>query len=96
MIDPYRVLGVTAGADDASIRTAYLAAIRACPPERDAARFERIRAAFEAISDARRRRFHAIFDVSPPTPADLLHAVDGDFVPARPTLQVLQRLLGRT
>ena len=61
MIDPYRELGVGTDADDASIRNAYLTAIRACPPERDAARFERIRSAFEAISDARKRRSHALF-----------------------------------
>lgn len=95
MIDPYRVLGIGAEADDASIRSAYLAAIRACPPERDAARFERIRSAFEAVSDARQRRSHALFDVSPPTPADLLHTVDGNFVPGPPSLAALQHLLGR-
>lgn len=93
MIDPYRTLGVGKDADDAAIRAAYLAAIRACPPERDAARFERIRAAFEAIADARSRRSHALFDISLPTPADLLHAVDGGFVPGPPSLSVLQRVL---
>lgn len=96
MIDPYRVLGVAADSDDAAIREAYLAAIRACPPERDPGRFERIRAAFEAVADARRRRFHALFDTSLPTPEDLLHAVDADaaFKPGPPSLPALRRLLG--
>ena len=35
MTDPYRLLGVPETADDEAIRAAYLAAIRACPPERD-------------------------------------------------------------
>ncbi len=95
MIDPYRTLGITAEADDAAVRSAYLTAIRACPPERNAVQFERIRAAFESLSNARKRRSHALFDVSPPTPADLLHAVDGDFVPGPPSLSALQTLLGR-
>ncbi|MBK7002668.1 MAG: DnaJ domain-containing protein [Rhodoferax sp.] len=94
MIDPYRELGVGTDADDASIRSAYLTAIRACPPERDAARFERIRRAFEAISDARKRRSHALFDTSLPTPADVLHAVGADFVPGPVRLDHLRRVLG--
>ena len=49
MTDPYHVLGVAETADDSSIRAAYLAAVRACPPERDRQRFEQVRAAFEAI-----------------------------------------------
>lgn len=93
MIDPYRELGVGTDADDASIRNAYLTAIRACPPERDAARFERIRRAFEAIADERKRRSHALFDTSPPTPADLLHAVGADFVPGPVRLDHLRRVL---
>ncbi len=94
MINPFLVLGVAPDSDDAVIRAAYLAAVRACPPERDAARFASIRSAYEAIADARRRRFHALFDTSSPTPADLVHAVDSVFKPTPPNLQVLHRLLG--
>jgi len=94
MIDPYRVLGVSAQADDVSVRTAYLSAIRACPPERDAVRFERIRSAYEAISDARRRRMHALFDVSDAMPSDLVHAVMGDAKLGRPSVAAVHKLLG--
>jgi curved DNA-binding protein CbpA len=94
MIDPYRVLGVAMSADDETIRSAYLAAIRDCPPERDRERFERVRAAYEEVSDARRRLAHALFDVSEPSLEDLLAAVSDDFQPRRPDEGRLRRLLG--
>jgi hypothetical protein len=75
MTDPYRILGVLPDADDAAIRAAYLAAIRACPPERDAARFERVRTAFEAVGTARARLAHTLFDTTVPSPADVLAAL---------------------
>ncbi|MDP2787808.1 MAG: molecular chaperone DnaJ [Pseudomonadota bacterium] len=106
MTDPYRLLGVPDRAyektaeDDADfdeiIRQAYLAAIRECPPERDRQRFERIRAAFEAIASARARLSHALFDTTPPTPEDLLAALQTEFQPQRPSEQRLCRVLGST
>ena len=75
MTDPYRTLGVAPDAGDEAIRAAYLAAVRACPPERDAARFERVRAAFEAIGSERARLAHRLFDTTVPSPDDVLAAV---------------------
>lgn len=78
MTDPYRILGVTSEADDDTIRAAYLAAVRACPPERDAARFEQVRAAYETIGTAGARLAHALFDATIPSPEDMLSlALDG-------------------
>lgn len=94
MIDPYRVLGVDPTADDETIRAAYLAAIRESPPERDRERFERVRRAYEAISDRRRRLAHELFDRTEPTLDDLLTAVSSDFAPRRPTERRLLRVLG--
>lgn len=94
MIDPYRVLGVELAATDETIRAAYLAAIRESPPERDSARFESVRAAYEAIGDHRRRLAHELFDRSTPTVDDLLSAVSSDFLPQRPTERRLLRVLG--
>ena len=94
MIDPYRTLGVDATAGDETIRAAYLAAIRESPPERDRARFERVRQAYEAISDHRRRLAHELFDRSEPIIDDLLYAVASDFEPRRPTERRLLRVLG--
>ncbi|HRD92023.1 MAG TPA: DnaJ domain-containing protein [Accumulibacter sp.] len=94
MIDPYRILGVEFAASDETIRSAYLAAIRESPPERDRERFESVRAAYEAISDRRRRLAHQLFDHSPPTLDDLLSAVSSDFVPRPPSENRLLRVLG--
>ena len=95
MTDPYRQLGVPETADDDTIRAAYLAAIRACPPERDRQRFEQVRAAYEAIATQPQRLIHALFDTSAPTVHDVLELLSADWQAARPTESTLYRLLGR-
>jgi curved DNA-binding protein CbpA len=95
MTDPYRQLGVPETADDDTIRAAYLAAIRACPPERDRQRFEQVRAAFEAIASEPRRLAHALFDTSAPTVHDLLEVLSAEWRAGRPTEPALYRVLGR-
>jgi DnaJ-class molecular chaperone len=94
MTDPYRVLGVADTADDEAIRAAYLAAVRACPPERDRLRFERVRAAYESIATERDRQAHALFDVVAPTVQEVLEILSGDIRPGCPDEQRLYRLLG--
>jgi len=94
MTDPYRVLGVANTADDEAIRAAYLAAIRACPPERDRLHFERVRAAYESIATERDRWAHALFDVAPPTVQEVLEIVNADMRPGCPDERRLYRLLG--
>lgn len=49
--DPYEVLGVARTASAAELKQAYFALVRAHPPERDAAMFKRIRAAYEQLRD---------------------------------------------
>jgi hypothetical protein len=93
MNDPYRRLGVPETADDDAIRAAYLAAIRACPPERDRLRFEQVRAAYEAIATQPQRLAHALFDASPVTVPDVLEILSAEWQPARPTEPALYRLL---
>ena len=72
MSDPYLALGVTSDADDAVIHAAYLAAIKACPPERDLQRFQTVRTAYELIRTRKDRLTHELFDTSPPTVTELL------------------------
>ncbi len=55
MRDPFTVLGVDDAADDAEIRRRYLALVRAYPPDREPERFQEYRAAYEALSDERKR-----------------------------------------
>ena len=95
MTDPYRQLGVAETADDSTIRAAYLAAVRACPPERDRQRFEQVRAAFEAISTHPRRLAHALFDTTPPTLQELAEALTSQWQAGRPAEPTLHRVLRR-
>jgi DnaJ-class molecular chaperone len=55
MADPFTVLGVDEGAGDADIRRRYLALVRDFPPDQAPERFREYRAAYEALSDARKR-----------------------------------------
>jgi DnaJ-class molecular chaperone len=55
MRDPFTVLGVAEDADDAEIRRRYLALVRDFPPDRAPDRFREYRAAYDALSDERKR-----------------------------------------
>lgn len=94
MTDPYRLLGVAESADDGAIRAAYLAAIRACPPERDRKRFEQLRAAYESIATARERMARALFDTSAPTASEVIETLSAAWRPGRADARRLRRLLG--
>lgn len=59
--DPYRVLGVTAGADEAAIRAAYLALMKRFHPDQggtDLSRAQRIAAAYHLLATPARRAAH--------------------------------------
>jgi DnaJ-class molecular chaperone len=53
--DPFTILGVTEEADDAEIRRRYLTLVREYPPDRAPERFQELRAAYDALSDERKR-----------------------------------------
>lgn len=91
--DPWLVLGVPEDADDAAIEAAWLAGLKRWPPERDAARFEALRNAWEALRDQRRRAAHSLFDSTPPTIGDLLERAGPVGVPRRPDRALLTALL---
>ncbi len=93
MTDPYRLLGLREGAGDAEIRVAYLAAVRACPPEHDRQRFEQVRAAYESIADEPRRLAQALFDSAAPTAADVAEDLRAEWRAARPQEATLLRVL---
>ena len=80
--DPYAVLGVARGADDAAIHAAYRDAVRRTHPDAggSAAAFEAVQEAYEVLRDPARRR---AFDAKPapaprprarPAPADMRSA----------------------
>jgi DnaJ-class molecular chaperone len=55
MRDAFTVLGVDENADDAEIRRRYLSLVRDFPPDRAPSRFQEYRAAYDALSDERKR-----------------------------------------
>jgi curved DNA-binding protein CbpA len=93
MSDPYQVLGIARGADDAAVRAAYLAAVRRHPPERDAERFAAVRRAFDAVSTVRLRLEYELFNQEAPTLEGLLHLLQADASARRPDTASLLRVL---
>ncbi len=63
-----RVLGVSAGAGEPEIRTAYLQKVKDHPPDRDAATFQRVREAYETLRDPRRKGELLLDAVDPGAP----------------------------
>lgn len=59
--DPFDILGVSERANDTEIREAYLRGVLLHPPDRDPEGFQRVRRAFEAISDRRKRASWRLF-----------------------------------
>jgi curved DNA-binding protein CbpA len=93
MSDPYLTLGIAPDADDASVHAAYLAAVKACPPERDPQRFQVLRAAYEALRTRRARLAQALFDQTPPTLTVVLDKAAPVGPPARPSRALFDSLL---
>ena len=54
-VDPYLELGLDPAASDEAVRKAYFALVRLYGPEKDPARFRRIRAAYERLAKPERR-----------------------------------------
>ncbi len=96
MRDPYLILGIPDDATDEGVHEAYLAAIKACPPDRDPRRFDEVRQAYETLRTQRDRLAWELFDTSPPQPIDLLDRATPRGAPQRPTLAQFQALLRGT
>jgi curved DNA-binding protein CbpA len=93
MPDPYLILGIDRDADDDAVERAYVEAVKRCPPERDAERFNAIRRAHEQLRTRRDRLAYALFDHSPPQPADILEKAGPAGPPARPERALIELLL---
>ncbi|MEY2407607.1 MAG: hypothetical protein QOF48_277 [Verrucomicrobiota bacterium] len=65
-MNPYLVLGVPLGAEDSSIRRAYLEAIKLAPPDLEPKRFQAVSAAYEQIKDESSRHRYVLFNQTPP------------------------------
>ncbi len=73
--DPWTVLGLTSRASVEEVRAAYLRELKAHPPDRDPEVFERVRDAYEVLSDPRRRAQALFLAVDPDAP--LASLLDG-------------------
>ena len=73
-MNPYLVLGLPANAEDASIRRAYLEAVKLAPPEHEPKRFQAVSAAYDQIKDEASRHRYVLFNQTPPgdSPLDAL------------------------
>ncbi|MBI4864191.1 MAG: J domain-containing protein [Candidatus Riflebacteria bacterium] len=67
-VDPYQVLGVSVQATPEEIRAAYLARVKQHPPDRSPEEFERIRDAYQVLSDPRHRARAMLSAVDPLAP----------------------------
>lgn len=72
MDDPFLVLGVTAQADDAALRAAYVAKVQEYPPERHPREFAAVRQAYERVKDLDSRVRYRLF---PPAEKDPLGSI---------------------
>jgi DnaJ domain len=66
--DPREVLGVNLEASNSEIRSAYLQKVKAYPPDRFPAEFEKVRDAYEALRDPRARARQLLLSADPETP----------------------------
>ena len=71
-MNPFATLGLDETAADAAVRAAYLAAVRAHPPDRDPEGFQRARGAYDAIRDEDRRLELRLFGPPPLEPLEAL------------------------
>jgi len=63
--DPHEILGAPRDSGEEEIRRAYLKKIKAYPPDRSPEEFERIRDAYEILSDPRHRARTRFFSIDP-------------------------------
>lgn len=90
--DPWETLGVSPTATEDNIRAAYLLKVKQHPPDRSPEQFERIRDAYEALRDPRRRARHLLLSANPGAPLVSLladHPKSRQFVGPQPWLEAL-------
>ena len=73
-MDPYILFNMTPDADDETVKSAYIRATQAYPPDKSPQMFKMIRTAFESISNQRQRLNHQLFEVTPVCPQTIIYA----------------------
>ena len=92
--DPWQILGVPSEANDEQVRQAYLAKVKAFPPDRCGDEFQRIRRAYEELKDTYHRTKHLILGADPQQSlcALLERSVPLKHVGPKPWLEALREL----
>lgn len=62
MNDPYRILDLSADADDGAVRERYLELVRRWPPDQAPEKFTAVRQAYEQLCDRDARLKHRLFE----------------------------------
>ncbi|MEN8236188.1 MAG: DnaJ domain-containing protein [Pseudomonadota bacterium] len=74
-MDPYILLDLdAAAADDATVKSAYVQAARAYPPDKNPEMFKSIRSAFESIATERQRLKQQMFQLTPTDPVTIIYS----------------------
>lgn len=96
MRDPYLILQVSREATNEAIHQAYLQAVRDCPPEHDAQRFQAVRQAYETLRTEKLRLQYELFNTDLPSMEDLLQqGMPEPDETMRPNLKTFQKMLER-
>ena len=66
--DPYEVLGLQPGDDEAAVKRAYFQKVREFPPEAEPEKFQEVRSAYEQLRDEETRSLLELFRLQPPQP----------------------------
>ena len=93
--DPREILGISPTASEDDVRAAYLLKVKQYPPDRSPEQFERVRDAYEALRDPRRRARHLLLSVNPRAPLTSLladHPASRQFVGPKPWVDALKAL----
>lgn len=93
MKNAYETLNVSPSAGDDEIKKAYLTQVQCFPPDSHPEQFQRIREAYEAISDARARAAYRLFHLPTTDIHSLIAPVFATGSPRRPNAEQLLRCL---
>ena len=88
-------MGISPTATEEDVRAAYLLKVKQYPPDQSPEQFERIRDAYDALRDPRRRARHLLLSVDPGAPLTSLladHPKSRQFVGPQPWVEALKAL----
>ncbi len=89
MPDPLQILGLPTTASEQEIRSRYLELVRKFSPDSQPARFAEIRAAYDDLSDPRRRLQRQLFKLSTDSLSEIIAEVNSDHRGRIPTDELL-------